>query len=136
MIAQLYPTTTTTPTHPLQKWLERTPGLHPDEFDFWSKYQEAVRGILAANRSQVDKADLTPETRQAVLSECEKNELSFQSVFDLDKHTELRDKGERRLSHKAMQGAIMIFLYRCVSDLINGFVPDPYVHSLTFIFNF
>ncbi|KJE97617.1 tryptophan oxygenase [Capsaspora owczarzaki ATCC 30864] len=96
----------------MERWLERTPGLHPDEFDFWSKYKAAVNDILAANRAQVDHAELTPETRQAVLAECDKNELSFQSVFDPAKHAELREKGERRLSHKAMQGAIMIFLYR------------------------
>lgn len=31
----------------LQKWLERTPGLEVDGFDFWNKFQRSVEEFLA-----------------------------------------------------------------------------------------
>lgn len=42
----------TTETEPsladlVQKWLERTPGLEQDGFNFWGKFQESVEQLLA-----------------------------------------------------------------------------------------
>lgn len=31
----------------LQKWLERTPGLEVDGFDFWHKFQQSVEKLLS-----------------------------------------------------------------------------------------
>lgn len=30
----------------VQRWLERTPGLEKNGFNFWGKYQEAVETLL------------------------------------------------------------------------------------------
>lgn len=35
----------------VQRWLERTPGLEPHNFDFWGKYTRAVKGMLAEQES-------------------------------------------------------------------------------------
>lgn len=36
----------------------------------------------------------------------------YRSIFNEDAHNALVSRGERRLSHKALQGAIMITFYR------------------------
>ena len=33
--------------HLVQLWLERTPGLEADGFNFWGKYKQAVESVLA-----------------------------------------------------------------------------------------
>lgn len=37
-------------TEVVQKWLERTPGLELDGFNFWGKYQKAVNKLLDDQR--------------------------------------------------------------------------------------
>lgn len=39
----------------VQRWLERTPGLEHDGFDFWGKYQKAVTVLL---QEQIDLAQV------------------------------------------------------------------------------
>ncbi|CAN8032634.1 unnamed protein product [Ixodes persulcatus] len=90
-----------------QRWLERTPGLEPNGFNFWKKYQNVVALML-------DKmeADAKAQGDQAVLDSVAKKRDTFDSLFDVSKHNALVSRGERRLSHLAMQGAMMISLYR------------------------
>lgn len=38
----------------VQKWLERTPGLETEGFDFWGKYQSAVQNLLKEQEKSVD----------------------------------------------------------------------------------
>ncbi|XP_077558615.1 tryptophan 2,3-dioxygenase vermilion isoform X2 [Haemaphysalis longicornis] len=76
----------------VERWLERTPGLEPDGFDFWNKYQDVVQRML--DQMEADAKE------------------TFDSLFDVNKHNALLSRGERRLSHQAMKGAMMIYLYR------------------------
>ncbi|GBP17811.1 Tryptophan 2,3-dioxygenase [Eumeta japonica] len=46
------------------------------------------------------------------LQDAENRREIYRSIFDPAVHDALRSRGERRLSHKAMQGAIMITFYR------------------------
>lgn len=39
----------------VQRWLERTPGLEHDGFDFWGKYQKAVNVLI---QEQIDLAQV------------------------------------------------------------------------------
>lgn len=91
----------------IERWLERTPGLEPHGFNFWKKYQNVVALML-------DKmtADAKAQGDQAVLDSVAKKRETFDSLFDVSKHNALVSRGERRLSHLAMQGAMMISLYR------------------------
>lgn len=43
----------------VQNWLERTPGLEHDGFDFWGKYQKAVNVLIEEQiaLAQVDMFD-------------------------------------------------------------------------------
>lgn len=95
----------------VQKWLERTPGLEPNGFNFWKKFEEAVdaqienlRFLLETNTDDKQIDDLRTEYVQ--------KKETFDSLFDKERHNALVARGERRFSHKALQGALMISLYR------------------------
>ncbi len=53
-----------------------------------------------------------PVIREYDLSNFNKKKELFESVFDRDLHRALFARGERRLSLRALQGALMISLYR------------------------
>lgn len=40
----------------VQRWLERTPGLELEGFNFWGKYQKAVNVLL---QEQIESAQVT-----------------------------------------------------------------------------
>lgn len=39
-------------TELVQKWLERTPGLEFDGFNFWGKYEKAVQKLFQEERDE------------------------------------------------------------------------------------
>lgn len=45
-------------TELVQKWLERTPGLELDGFNFWGKFKESVEKLL---KEKEDQAKLEPQ---------------------------------------------------------------------------
>ncbi|CAH0387004.1 unnamed protein product [Bemisia tabaci] len=97
--------------HLVQKWLERTPGLNADGFGFWSKYENAVNKMLNALRDSALECSSEAESKQR-MADYEKRKLIFDSVFDPKIHHAMVGRGERRFSHGALQGAIMINFYR------------------------
>lgn len=46
------------------------------------------------------------------MSDLDKRREVYESIFNPDVHTALVSRGERRFSHMALQGAIMITFYR------------------------
>ena len=50
--------------------------------------------------------------KQNLMDEYKKNLDSFTTIFDTDKHNKLMERGERKLSHRALWGALMIWLNR------------------------
>lgn len=95
----------------LQQWLERTPGLGANDFNFWEKYRGAVMGLLDEKKNEANSQ--TNEDEKALqLSEWKRKLELFDSVFDVKKHNALMARGDRRFTHKALQGALMISLYR------------------------
>lgn len=95
----------------IERWLERTPGLNTHGFNFWGKFQAAVSKLI---KDDIDAA--SHETNETVrrhrLQDAENRREIYRSIFDPAVHDALRSRGERRLSHKALQGAIMITFYR------------------------
>nr|CAD7196154.1 unnamed protein product [Timema douglasi] len=108
--------------HLVQQWLERTPGLEAEGFNFWGKYHRAVQALLREHRRLAEsincvplrrhQEEVTEAKRQHKLFDLEKRKEVFDSIFDPSVHTALVSRGERRFSHKALQGAIMITFYR------------------------
>ncbi|KAH8420220.1 hypothetical protein KR009_007518 [Drosophila setifemur] len=95
----------------VQRWLERTPGLEESGFNFWEKFQESVDRFLEA---QVQSAMEEPVelAKNYRLMDIEKRREVYHSIFDPAVHEALVRRGDRRFSHRALQGAIMITFYR------------------------
>ncbi|XP_067000328.2 tryptophan 2,3-dioxygenase [Anabrus simplex] len=95
----------------VQRWLERTPGLEADGFNFWGKYRRAVEKLLRDQRKAAEREEVE-SVRAHRLLDYERRKEVFDSIFDPAAHAALVSRGERRFSHRALQGAIMITFYR------------------------
>uniref|UniRef100_A0A182PUY7 Tryptophan 2,3-dioxygenase n=1 Tax=Anopheles epiroticus TaxID=199890 RepID=A0A182PUY7_9DIPT len=95
----------------VQKWLERTPGLEQDGFNFWGKFEESVERLLAEQEASA-MSEEHEHVREYRLMDIGKRREVYKSIFDAQVHDALVARGERRFTHKALQGAIMITFYR------------------------
>lgn len=95
----------------LERWLSRTPGLEPNQFNFWKRFQTSVHIMLEDIRYDADNV-LDKQLKQEMLEDAERQREVFETLFDIDQHNILVARGERRMSHQALQGAMMIYLYR------------------------
>ncbi|XP_048855825.1 tryptophan 2,3-dioxygenase B-like [Brienomyrus brachyistius] len=95
----------------VEKWLERTPGLEKDGFDFWGKLQINVEEGFNHELKKLEQQP-GPEKKAEMTEELIKQREVFTSLFDEKDHERLLCVGERRLSYKALQGALMIYYYR------------------------
>ncbi|XP_061102363.1 tryptophan 2,3-dioxygenase B-like [Conger conger] len=95
----------------VEKWLERTPGLETDGFNFWGKLKENIEAGFMIETKKIEQKPES-ETKQEMMEDLNKQKDVFASLFDETRHDHLLCKGERRLSYKAMQGALMINFYR------------------------
>lgn len=97
----------------IEKWLERTPFLNFKGFNFLDSYKNAVNEMLENDREIIqNNPTMTNHEIENQLKELEKTKENFSALFDEDKHIELINKGERRLSFKATHAALFISLYR------------------------
>ncbi len=96
----------------LEKWLERTPFLMDENFNFWKDYRKAVEERIEESRKKLKLASLDAEVEKKQQQSIEQMELSFQSIFDEDKYRQMQDDGAWRLSHNALAAALFIYLYR------------------------
>ncbi|ESO07176.1 hypothetical protein HELRODRAFT_185454 [Helobdella robusta] len=94
------------------KWLERTPGLAVDEFDFIHKYEFAVNRWLEDEYYIPATKETDPDKQKLKLETYQKQKRVFDEVINPEKYNQTVARGERRFSHKAFQGALMIMLYR------------------------
>lgn len=95
----------------VQKWLERTPGLEVDGFNFWGKFQESVEKLLADQEASAMEEE-HENVKTYRLMDIEKRREVYKSIFDASVHDALVARGDRRFTHRALQGAIMITFYR------------------------
>ncbi|KAK6618403.1 hypothetical protein RUM43_013596 [Polyplax serrata] len=95
----------------VEGWLERTPGLEEDGFNFWEKYKEAFDRLIK-NQLKAAERSANEEEKKSIRLEVERKKEVFASIFDKQMHDAFVSKGDRRFSHKALQGAIMITFYR------------------------
>ncbi|NXM49364.1 T23O dioxygenase, partial [Gymnorhina tibicen] len=95
----------------VEAWLERTPGLDSEEFDFWGQFEENVLKGLEEEFALI-QAKAESEEKDDLMSEFQKQKDVLLQLFDEKRHEHLLSKGERRLSYKALKGALMIYFYR------------------------
>ena len=97
----------------LENWLERTPFLQMDEFNFWESYQSAVKDMVANDIAQIQSnTQFDAETINNSLKQYEIIKRTFKALFDDEEYKKLQKDGHRRLSQKATLGALFIQLYR------------------------
>ena len=97
----------------IEAWLERTPFLTVDDYEFWQEYRAAVeRSVAADRRPIVDDPRLDDEERARRLDAFDRSTAHYAAAFDPAVYAQ-HDPGYRpRLSHRAFQAALLINLYR------------------------
>uniref|UniRef100_A0A8D3E0Y0 Tryptophan 2,3-dioxygenase n=1 Tax=Scophthalmus maximus TaxID=52904 RepID=A0A8D3E0Y0_SCOMX len=86
----------------VEEWLERTPGLEVDGFNFWESLEINIFVGLNQEKEKIAVGDDCNMFRGGETS----------LLFPQEIHLQFFSQGERRLSYKALQGALMIFFYR------------------------
>eukprot|EP00057_Strongylocentrotus_purpuratus_P022887 XP_011677361.1 PREDICTED: tryptophan 2,3-dioxygenase-like [Strongylocentrotus purpuratus] len=94
----------------VERWLEQTRGLEPDGFNFWKRFEGKVGDRLKdiMTRATVADADHKP----GLLQEHEACKAIFDKVLTEAEYQKLLTRKDVSLSHKALQGALMISHYR------------------------
>ncbi|XP_011265180.1 tryptophan 2,3-dioxygenase [Camponotus floridanus] len=95
----------------VQKWLTRTPGLEAHDFDFWGKYKRSVEKMLTEQEQAAHKQP-KQQIKEHLLANLRSRQAIFETIFNESLHNALVSRGERKFSYDALQGAIMITLYR------------------------
>lgn len=95
----------------VEKWLERTPGLEESGYNFWKKFTRSVESLLEDIQRNADESE-TQKERNAFEREYKDTQERYSTILDVNIHNTKVAKGERRLSHKAWQGALLISFYR------------------------
>lgn len=104
----------------LENWLERTPFLSFEGFDFWEQYSETISSILKKEEILIkNKPNQTPRELESNLKSHQETVSSFQALINAENHEALIKKGKKRLSHNSTKAALLIFLYR----------DEPILHS-------
>ncbi len=102
----------------INQWLERMPFLQNDNFIFWRSYQMKVRQMLENDKKELHvNTFFTDEDKIQRLKEIDSLQAYFDLFFKQDTYKTLIDRKERRMSFKASQSALFIFLYRDQSAL-------------------
>lgn len=110
----------------VEKWLERTPGLEEGGFNFWQKFNRGVESLLEDIKRNIDEAE-TEKEKAAFEKEFKDTQESYSTVLDVNIHNTKVARGERRLSHKAWQGALLISFYR---EQLRFSQPFQFLHLL------
>ncbi len=93
-------------------WLARAPFLSSKDFDFQKEYGKAVRTMLENDKATVVRFAKTDEDKERNLKQIAEAETTFAAITDPARYEELRKSGAFRLSHSALQAALLILLYR------------------------
>lgn len=97
----------------VDKWLERTPFLKDENFNFWDSYKAAVNKMFSDDIDTVkNNPRLSEEDKAKNISSLEQTLKSFDVLFDEKSFEKLRSEGQFRLSYKAIHAALLIQLYR------------------------
>lgn len=96
----------------LEGWLERTPFISDGSFDFWKLYRSTVEEMFKQSELEVKSSNIDEDSKAKHLENIQVSRKSFQSIFDQEEFKKLQANNVWRLSHKALQAALFIQLYR------------------------
>ena len=104
----------------IERWLERTPFLFFKGFNFWEQYTKSVLKMLDEEEIAIkNNPNHSADDIDFHLKEHSKASSSFEALINSEIHDKLISQQKKRLSHKATQAALLIFLYR----------DEPILHS-------
>ncbi|MBO9668711.1 MAG: tryptophan 2,3-dioxygenase, partial [Bdellovibrio sp.] len=79
----------------IEKWLERTPFLQGENFNFWDSYKAAVNKMFASDIATVrGNARLPEEEKKKTIEGLENSLKSFDALFDEQAFEKLRKEGQ------------------------------------------
>lgn len=97
----------------VEKWLERTPFLQGENFNFWDTYKQAVNQMFQDDINTVNaNTRLNDEDKAKNVKGLQDSLKTFDALFDEKAFDELRQQGHFRLSYKGLHAALLIQLYR------------------------
>ncbi len=97
----------------IEDWLERTPFLKFENFNFLEAYKEAIQKMLDREKAAIEATDiLSPKMKELRLKMLGTNDSYFKRVLSKEEHERLVAEGTCRLSYKATLAALLINLYR------------------------
>eukprot|EP00299_Pterocystis_sp_00344_P005955 c17709_g1_i1.p1 GENE.c17709_g1_i1~~c17709_g1_i1.p1 ORF type:complete len:388 (-),score=92.95 c17709_g1_i1:96-1259(-) len=98
----------------VESWLERTPLVDSsDGPSFWDSYRTSVTSMFEEERQVVlQRKGITEEQKNEMVAKIQARVNHFESLFNADIYKLRVEKGESRLSHKAMQAALLITIYQ------------------------
>lgn len=97
----------------VERWLERTPFVKCEDFDFRVEYEQAARKLWAAEQAAVSQnPHLSSSDKEIRLAQIQDLQTGFLQVIDPAKHAELKVEGKWRLSYAATMAALFLSLYR------------------------
>lgn len=112
----------------VEKWLERTPFLKSEGFNFWEVYKQTVETMLEDDTlSILNNPPLPGKKKEIQIRQNDTNKEYFEALFSRDKYNELIRLGLVRLSLNATRAAIFINLYRDEPIL---HIPYKFLNSL------
>lgn len=113
----------------IEKWLERTPFIKTEGFDFWECYRKTIGNVLNNEKEIIlNNKTLSEEKLKVQLENLKRTTEHYEALFSEEKHRELVEKGFKRLSAKATLAALFINLYRDEPIL---HLPFMFLTSLT-----
>lgn len=90
----------------LEKWLERTPFLSIQKFDFWKSYKNVISKMLKSDEELIKRnPTLAPEQKEIELQNIKNTQKTFNLLIE-------NNSKEGKLSHQAQISALFIMLYR------------------------
>jgi len=97
----------------VEQWLERTPFLESEEFNFWKSYKDAIQNMLDSDMEIIsDNPNLDSESKEEQIENYKKIYENYDLLFDKKRHNKLIENENKRLSQKASLAALFIMLYR------------------------
>jgi len=94
-------------------WLERTPFLAHDGFDFSDTFRQALDDMLSRDMAQIrNHPHLMHSEKDVQLASLRQSRAMFDGLLDDARYAELRAQGAWTLSRRALQAALFLFLYR------------------------
>ncbi len=97
----------------IESWLERTPFLQFNDFNFLSDYKDAVDRMLEKEMANINQSPyLSDKMKGMRLKMLGDSNTYFKHVLSEEEHEKMMANGECRLSYKATLAALLINLYR------------------------